>query len=155
MTMKRFELQFLGLPSPKLVYVETFARVRTLSLTGKLLRPIADRCELLLPPLHSVEIDLWCKIYCAVAGLITGWWAGRVSWVAGLSEHATLVLCSVVIFLQLRTRLRITLGASIDSIVVVVSPERTNGKAGSSRWRRFAAQLATTPSRSKLSRSVE
>ena len=60
MTMKRFELQFLGLPSPKLVYVETFARVRTLSLTGKLLRPIADRCELLLPPLHSVEIDLWC-----------------------------------------------------------------------------------------------
>jgi beta-1,4-N-acetylglucosaminyltransferase len=35
--------RFLGLPSPKLVYVETFARVRTLSLTGKLLRPIADR----------------------------------------------------------------------------------------------------------------
>ena len=45
---ERFGLQFLGLPSPKLVYVETFARVRTLSLTGKLLRPIADRCELLL-----------------------------------------------------------------------------------------------------------
>ncbi|KAF8271527.1 glycosyltransferase family 1 protein [Lactarius quietus] len=35
--------RFLGLPSPKLVYVETFARVRTLSLTGKLLRPIVDR----------------------------------------------------------------------------------------------------------------
>ncbi|KAI9449794.1 glycosyltransferase family 1 protein [Lactarius psammicola] len=35
--------QFLGLPSPRLVYVETFARVRTLSLTGKLLRPIVDR----------------------------------------------------------------------------------------------------------------
>ncbi|KAI9437721.1 glycosyltransferase family 1 protein [Lactarius indigo] len=35
--------RFLGLPSPRLVYVETFARVRTLSLTGKLLRPIADK----------------------------------------------------------------------------------------------------------------
>lgn len=35
--------RFLGLPSPRLVYVETFARVRTLSLTGRLLRPIADR----------------------------------------------------------------------------------------------------------------
>jgi len=35
--------RFLGLPSPRLVYVETFARVLTLSLTGKLLRPIADR----------------------------------------------------------------------------------------------------------------
>ncbi|KAH9972420.1 oligosaccharide biosynthesis protein Alg14-like protein [Lactifluus volemus] len=35
--------RFLGLPSPRLFYVETFARVRTLSLTGKLLRPIVDR----------------------------------------------------------------------------------------------------------------
>ncbi|KAI0000359.1 oligosaccharide biosynthesis protein Alg14 like-domain-containing protein [Russula vinacea] len=35
--------RFLGLPSPRLVYVETFARVRILSLTGKLLRPIVDR----------------------------------------------------------------------------------------------------------------
>ncbi|KAI9507433.1 glycosyltransferase family 1 protein [Russula earlei] len=35
--------RFLGLPSPRLVYVESFARVRTLSLSGKLLRPIVDR----------------------------------------------------------------------------------------------------------------
>ncbi|KAF8482801.1 glycosyltransferase family 1 protein [Russula ochroleuca] len=35
--------RFLGLPSPRLIYVETFARVRVLSLTGKLLRPIVDR----------------------------------------------------------------------------------------------------------------
>ncbi|KAI0288531.1 oligosaccharide biosynthesis protein Alg14 like-domain-containing protein [Russula brevipes] len=35
--------RFLGLPSPRLVYVETFARVRALSLTGKLLRPIVDK----------------------------------------------------------------------------------------------------------------
>ncbi|KAI0250364.1 glycosyltransferase family 1 protein [Lactifluus subvellereus] len=35
--------RLLGLPSPRLVYVETFARVRTLSFTGKLLRPMVDR----------------------------------------------------------------------------------------------------------------
>jgi beta-1,4-N-acetylglucosaminyltransferase len=35
--------QFLGLSSPRLVYIETFARARQLSLTGKLLRPIVDR----------------------------------------------------------------------------------------------------------------
>lgn len=46
--------RFLGLPSPKLVYVETFARVRTLSLTGKLLRPIADRFIVQWPDRKSV-----------------------------------------------------------------------------------------------------
>ena len=35
--------QFLGLRSPKVIYVESFARVRTLSLSGKLLRPFVDR----------------------------------------------------------------------------------------------------------------
>ncbi|KAH9961596.1 oligosaccharide biosynthesis protein Alg14-like protein [Russula dissimulans] len=35
--------RFFGLPSPRLVYVESFARVRALSLTGKLLRPMVDR----------------------------------------------------------------------------------------------------------------
>ncbi|KAI0267141.1 glycosyltransferase family 1 protein [Gloeopeniophorella convolvens] len=34
--------RFLGLSSPRLIYVESFARVRKLSLTGKLLRPIVD-----------------------------------------------------------------------------------------------------------------
>jgi len=35
--------RFLGLPSPRLVYVESFARVQSLSLSGKLLRPLVDR----------------------------------------------------------------------------------------------------------------
>jgi len=35
--------RFLGLQSPRLVYVESFARVRVLSLTGKLLRHVVDR----------------------------------------------------------------------------------------------------------------
>ncbi|KAH9985995.1 oligosaccharide biosynthesis protein Alg14 like-domain-containing protein [Russula compacta] len=43
--------RFLGLPSPKLVYVESFARVRALSLTGKLLRPIVDRFVVQWPDL--------------------------------------------------------------------------------------------------------
>jgi len=34
--------RFLGLSSPRLIYVESFARVRTLSLSAKLLRPIVD-----------------------------------------------------------------------------------------------------------------
>jgi beta-1,4-N-acetylglucosaminyltransferase len=36
-------LQFLGLPSPKLIYIESFARVRSLSLSGKLLQRLVDR----------------------------------------------------------------------------------------------------------------
>ncbi|KAH8080265.1 glycosyltransferase family 1 protein [Cristinia sonorae] len=35
--------RFFGLPSPKIIYVESFARVRSLSLTGKLLRLFVDR----------------------------------------------------------------------------------------------------------------
>jgi len=35
--------RFLALPSPRLIYVESFARVRELSLTGKLLRHVVDR----------------------------------------------------------------------------------------------------------------
>jgi len=35
--------RFLGLPSPKVFYVESFARVRSLSLSGRLLRPLVDR----------------------------------------------------------------------------------------------------------------
>ncbi|KAF8502372.1 glycosyltransferase family 1 protein [Russula emetica] len=43
--------RFLGLSSPRLVYIETFARVRELSLTGKLLRPIVDRFVVQWPDL--------------------------------------------------------------------------------------------------------
>ena len=36
-------LQLLGLPSPQLVYIESWARVRSLSLTARLVRPFVDR----------------------------------------------------------------------------------------------------------------
>ncbi|PAV18498.1 glycosyltransferase family 1 [Pyrrhoderma noxium] len=36
-------LRFFGIPTPRLIYVESFARVNTLSLSGKLLRPVVDR----------------------------------------------------------------------------------------------------------------
>lgn len=35
--------QFLGIASPRLIYIESFARVKTLSLSGKLLQYIVDR----------------------------------------------------------------------------------------------------------------
>ncbi|KJA24260.1 glycosyltransferase family 1 protein [Hypholoma sublateritium FD-334 SS-4] len=35
--------KFFGLPAPVIIYVETFARVSSLSLSGKLIRPLADR----------------------------------------------------------------------------------------------------------------
>ncbi|KAG7440034.1 glycosyltransferase family 1 protein [Guyanagaster necrorhizus] len=35
--------KFIGCPAPRLIYVESFARVRSLSLSGKLLRPLVDR----------------------------------------------------------------------------------------------------------------
>jgi len=34
--------RFLGLPSPRVIYVESFARAQTVSLSGRLLRPIVD-----------------------------------------------------------------------------------------------------------------
>lgn len=35
--------RFLGLPSPRVIYVESFARVHSLSASGRLLRPLVDR----------------------------------------------------------------------------------------------------------------
>jgi len=35
--------KFLGLSAPKIIYVESFARVKTLSLSGRLLLPLVDR----------------------------------------------------------------------------------------------------------------
>jgi len=43
--------RFLGLRSPRLIYIETFARVRVLSLSGKLLRPFVDRFVVQWPDL--------------------------------------------------------------------------------------------------------
>lgn len=45
--------RILGLESPRLVYVESFARVRSLSLSGKLLRPFVDRFIVQWPELLS------------------------------------------------------------------------------------------------------
>lgn len=36
--------QFLGLSAPRVIYIESFARVESLSLSGKLLYPFVDRC---------------------------------------------------------------------------------------------------------------
>lgn len=47
--------QFCGMHSPRLIYVESFARVRTLSLTAKLLRPFVDRFVLQWPQNPSVS----------------------------------------------------------------------------------------------------
>ncbi|KAI0675214.1 oligosaccharide biosynthesis protein Alg14-like protein, partial [Trametes maxima] len=41
----------LGLRSPRLIYVESFARVRHLSLSGKLLRPLVDKFVVQWPEL--------------------------------------------------------------------------------------------------------
>ena len=35
--------QFLGLPTPRLIYIESFTRVKEVSLSGRLLRPFVDR----------------------------------------------------------------------------------------------------------------
>jgi len=35
--------RFLGLPTPRLIYIESFTRVKNLSLSGRLLRPLVDR----------------------------------------------------------------------------------------------------------------
>lgn len=35
--------QFLGLPTPRLIYIESFTRIKEVSLSGRLLRPLVDR----------------------------------------------------------------------------------------------------------------
>ena len=42
--------QLFGFPAPKLVYIESFARVKSLSLTAKLLKPLVDRFVVQWPP---------------------------------------------------------------------------------------------------------
>ncbi|TFK54435.1 glycosyltransferase family 1 protein [Heliocybe sulcata] len=46
--------RFFGLPSPRLIYVESFARVQSLSLSGKLLRPLVDRFLVQWPELRKL-----------------------------------------------------------------------------------------------------
>ncbi|KAH9839525.1 glycosyltransferase family 1 protein [Rhodofomes roseus] len=47
--------QILGIHSPRVVYVESFARVRSLSLSGKLLRPLVDRFVVQWPGLLEAD----------------------------------------------------------------------------------------------------
>jgi beta-1,4-N-acetylglucosaminyltransferase len=49
-----FLLRVLGCASTKIVFVESFCRVRSLSLTGKLLLPIADKFVVQWPELTSM-----------------------------------------------------------------------------------------------------
>jgi len=52
--------RFFGLSAPKVIYVETFARVKSLSLSGKLIRPFADRFVTQWPSEHkSLNGDGW------------------------------------------------------------------------------------------------
>ncbi|EIM83096.1 glycosyltransferase family 1 protein [Stereum hirsutum FP-91666 SS1] len=45
--------RFLGIPSPRMVYIESFARVKSLSLSGKLLRSVVDSFVVQWPDLLS------------------------------------------------------------------------------------------------------
>ncbi|GJE95471.1 glycosyltransferase family 1 protein [Phanerochaete sordida] len=53
--------RFLGLPSPKLIYVESFARVKRLSLSGKILKPFVDRFLVQWPDLAQGDSRLQYK----------------------------------------------------------------------------------------------
>jgi len=50
--------KFFGLPAPRIIYVETFARVKSLSLSGKLIRPFADRFITQWPRLRNSQEQL-------------------------------------------------------------------------------------------------
>ncbi|KAJ7497356.1 glycosyltransferase family 1 protein [Mycena latifolia] len=43
--------KFIGLPAPRIIYIESFARVESLSLSGKLLYPFVDRFVVQWPQL--------------------------------------------------------------------------------------------------------
>ncbi|KAF4598570.1 UDP-N-acetylglucosamine transferase subunit [Pleurotus pulmonarius] len=51
--------RFLGRPSPRLIYVESFARVKSLSLSGKLLRPFVDRFLVQWSQINKGECRGW------------------------------------------------------------------------------------------------
>ena len=81
-------LKFVGLPSPRIIYVETFARVRSLSVSAKLLRYLADRHVSLFNaswyPLMFRSIQI-CR---AMAGEPTHWAKRRLPWLDGLRVFA-------------------------------------------------------------------
>jgi len=56
-----FTGRIIGIPTPKLIYIESFARVKSLSLSGKLLRPIVDKFLVQWPDLLSSNGSGECR----------------------------------------------------------------------------------------------
>ncbi|SAM85752.1 related to ALG14-component of UDP-GlcNAc transferase [Ustilago bromivora] len=65
-------LRILGLRSPKLIYVESFARVKSSSLTAKLIRPFVD-CFLLQWPRDPSEAQPKIKTKATSNTIFSGW----------------------------------------------------------------------------------
>ncbi|KIS67078.1 N-acetylglucosaminyldiphosphodolichol N-acetylglucosaminyltransferase anchoring subunit ALG14 [Mycosarcoma maydis] len=65
-------LRVLALPSPKLIYVESFARVKSLSLTAKLIRPFVDRFVLQWPR-HASDLTPAVKAKATPNTVYSGW----------------------------------------------------------------------------------
>jgi beta-1,4-N-acetylglucosaminyltransferase len=76
-------LQLVGLPSPKVIYVESFARVRSLSLSGKLLRRLVDRCVRLRIVVLLSLLDT-CQLRRSMAEHYAGRRARRMPRMAGV-----------------------------------------------------------------------
>lgn len=97
--------QILGLSSPKVIYVESFARVNTLSLSGKLLRPFVDRWVISCarcssfsscgaPLLISFFAIRNMKIHSTMANTCVKRGPRRMSWLAYLKVLASLFAAS-------------------------------------------------------------
>lgn len=79
--MNLINLKFLGLPAPRMVYVESFARVKTLSVSAKLLRSLVDR-QVVAVASQPKKLTYIRQIYRTVAST---WQERRVSWLAHMS----------------------------------------------------------------------
>ncbi|SNX86482.1 related to ALG14 - component of UDP-GlcNAc transferase [Melanopsichium pennsylvanicum] len=67
-----YVLRILGLASPKLIYVESFARVKSFSLTAKLIRPFVDRFVLQWPR-HPSLVDAATRQNAGSNTVFSGW----------------------------------------------------------------------------------
>lgn len=85
-------IQFFGVPAPRMVYVESFARVNSLSLSGKLLRPFVDRCvqvsKLRISPNLVSFASAELQVRSTMAPTAQGWWAWRLPWVARVTGYS-------------------------------------------------------------------
>lgn len=77
------DAQILGLRYTKIIYVESFARVTSLSLSAKLLRPFVDSFVVQWPQLAEqteasrVDVDEKAILTDKRGGLVRQWLAGR------------------------------------------------------------------------------